>query len=94
MKWALQVPQLSPWGGCPGHSTGRGTQAELDGPTEMRRQSQESGEAKEVSPQGRAAEKRGLPRSAEAPCVFGAVHPRRVRKPLMLESTSEKEKAE
>lgn len=46
------------------------------------------------SPQGRAAEKRGLQRSAEAPWVFGALHPRHVRKPLVLESTSKKKKAE
>lgn len=74
MKWALQVPQLTPWGGCPGHSTGRGTQAELDGPTETRRQSQEPGEAKAVRvPRGEQQRREGsrdLQRPLESSVLF------------------------
>lgn len=74
MKWA----QLTPWRECPRGSTGRGTQAEPSGFTELRRQSQASGKTEDV----RATEKR----ATENPLLQD--HPRDLQAPLSLQCSS------
>lgn len=91
------VPAYSLWGVTrPQHREGH--PGRVRGLTEIRRQNQESREAKEVSVLGRVAEKRRLrgtaPEICSGPLSLCAVRSLHVRKPLRLERSSKKEQAE
>lgn len=91
------VPAYSLWGVTrPQHREGH--PGRVRGLPEIRRQNQESREAKEVSVLGEVAEKRRLreaaPEICSGPLSLRAVHSLHVRKPLRLERSSKKEQAE